>query len=195
MNQQEMTTIIAMTSCEWTNWRPQAADSPEGAKILIETWMELLGDLDFELVKLAWRACAMDKPTFAPNAGELREQAIRLAEPNPPPEPDEAWTEVKDRIHYVGHHGCPTWTHPLVEQAVETMGWWDLCMSENVMADRAHFINQLYRPALERWWQERRRPQSFRDQLEAYKTRQAIPSADQMVRELSASESFVAPKS
>ena len=52
----------------------------------------------------------------------------------------EAWGEVAEQIRKTGHSGKPQFSHPLVEQAVHCLGWRTLCLSDNPVADRAHFI-------------------------------------------------------
>lgn len=54
--------------------------------------------------------------------------------------PGEAWLEVRKKIMGVGSYGTPTFKESLIQKAVEIMGWRNLCLSENQMADRAHFL-------------------------------------------------------
>jgi hypothetical protein len=52
----------------------------------------------------------------------------------------DAWCEVEDQIRKVGYAGTPTFQNQLVERLVHSMGWQNLCQSENHIADRAHFL-------------------------------------------------------
>jgi hypothetical protein len=52
----------------------------------------------------------------------------------------DAWGEVIAQIRSVGSWGQPVFKNKVIEQAVNLMGWKELCMSENQIADRAHFL-------------------------------------------------------
>lgn len=64
-------------------------------------------------------------------------------------DPDQAWAEVLRNIRSVGYYGSPTWSHKAVAETVQAMGWQDLCVSENIEADRAHFM-RFYQTAVTR---------------------------------------------
>ena len=52
----------------------------------------------------------------------------------------EAWGKVMREVRSVGHWGSPS-LGPVVMQAVEAIGGWrNVCLSENITADRARFI-------------------------------------------------------
>lgn len=46
------------------------------------------------------------------------------------PSLEAASTEVLKAIADVGGYGEPTWSHPAIERAVESIGWRDICASE-----------------------------------------------------------------
>ena len=52
----------------------------------------------------------------------------------------EAWAEVLKAISSVGSYGCPKFTDELIDQAVSCVGWRNMCMSENIAIERAHFL-------------------------------------------------------
>lgn len=54
--------------------------------------------------------------------------------------PGEAWLEVHKQILSVGSYNKPNFKDPLIKKVVEIMGWRNLCLSENQVADRAHFL-------------------------------------------------------
>lgn len=72
---------------------------------------------------------------------------------------DEAWGEVLTQIRKVGYYRTPEWSHPALADAIQAMGWQDLCMSDNAEADRAHFM-KFYQIA-----QTRRREQKLVDEF------------------------------
>lgn len=78
--------------------------------------------------------------TFFPTVAELRQAVTAEADPNPLPDADQAWAEVvwnaKDGIY-----GKSIWSHPAIADTVYAMGGIrQLAISENLMADRAHFL-------------------------------------------------------
>ena len=59
------------------------------------------------------------------------------------PDSGDAWGEVIKAINHFGHYRqeeALASMHEPVALAVKRMGWRDLCLSENGMADRAHFL-------------------------------------------------------
>jgi len=52
----------------------------------------------------------------------------------------DAWGEVIAQIRSVGSWGQPVFKNKVIEQTVDRMGWKELCLSENQVADRAHFL-------------------------------------------------------
>ena len=52
----------------------------------------------------------------------------------------EAWGIVKSTIIGIGSYGMPNFGNELIDETVKIMGWRNLCMSENDVADRAHFM-------------------------------------------------------
>ena len=125
-------------------------------ELTIEVYIRLLKDLPVEFLEKA----ALDhisRVKFFPTIAELREAAFALLEAaNPLPVPQEAWQQVQAEIERVGHAGTPQFECPAVTQAAEALGWRTLCVSENPIADRAHFV-QVYQAILERQRQEARR--------------------------------------
>ena len=52
----------------------------------------------------------------------------------------EAWAEVLNEMHNYGVYDKPVFSDDLVAKAVDCIGWRNLCLSENSVADRAHFM-------------------------------------------------------
>jgi hypothetical protein len=107
----------------------------ESAKL----YARFLRDFPIEPARRAVEALiANGKFRGIPRIADVRRAVIETAEPFPSPE--EAWIEVHRMIARVGGHGTPSWSSPVVGSAVAAFGWIDLCQSENVVADRAHFF-------------------------------------------------------
>lgn len=52
----------------------------------------------------------------------------------------EAWQEVLVEISKTGSYGIPKFSDPLIKKAVDAVGWRDICLSTNIMVERAHFL-------------------------------------------------------
>lgn len=77
---------------------------------------------------------------FLPTIAELRERWHNLTRGLGQPSPAEGWDEVMRQVRAVGYIGTPEFANPITARVVKAMGWRELCASENVVADRAHFM-------------------------------------------------------
>jgi hypothetical protein len=119
----------------------------------IRVYKEMLKDLDAQMLEQAVLAhIATSK--FFPTISELRDKVSSLVERAcQVPPAAEAWGEVMQKIRTIGHTlyggSVPEFSHPLIGRIVFCLGWNDLCLSENSIADRARFI-QAYEVELNR---------------------------------------------
>jgi len=111
-------------------------------ELTIEIYIEELADLDTELLAGAAKKCRATCKWF-PTISELRDAAVALSVSDKR-SGAEAWGDV---LRAISEHGYPHgpgdgWDFQdlLVGRVVRGMGWRNLCMSEEGMADRAHFI-------------------------------------------------------
>lgn len=109
-------------------------------KQTVELWCRLLVDLPDGSVEAAVLDYLAASHQFFPAPGVIRQRAISLSnreELTPP----EAWGEVRQAMSRVGFYGDPEFSGPAVERAVASVGGWKhLCSSENLVADRARFL-------------------------------------------------------
>ena len=123
----------------------------------IKTYVRLLADLPPTLLEQA----ALDhiaRSAFFPTIAELRSAAFELLESaHPGPSAYDAWGQVQEAIRKIGHIEQPTWDDPLTDKVVGSLGWRHLCLSDNPIADRSHFV-QAYQALAERHRQAQRRP-------------------------------------
>ncbi len=123
----------------------------------VAIYVRMLSDLPAELIEQA----ALDhisRSTFFPTIAELRSAAFDILEAvQQNPSAYDAWRQVQMAIRCVGHVGQPVWDDPLTKKVVDDLGWRHLCLSENPIADRSHFI-QAYQALVERRRIEQRRP-------------------------------------
>ena len=95
----------------------------------VSIYVKLLADLDAEaLIAATQQHIATSK--FPPTVAELREACASLTRPALPAWAD-AWGEVLEAIRRVGYLGRPSFSHPLITQAVQGMGGWKvMCQME-----------------------------------------------------------------
>ena len=144
MTEDEASALVAMlaTAFDVPAWQPER----------LQLFAANIGDLDYEATASAvqaWLRTETRRPMVADIRNAVRQQleaALRLPGDL---EPDEAWGYVMRCFRQVGvYRPFPT-EYPLVAQVVERLGWRELCLSENMIADRARFL-EIYRAALGR---------------------------------------------
>lgn len=101
-------------------------------------YVELLQDIDADRLEATAKYHMAQSPWF-PKVSELREGAAALTLGAIQPA-IEAWGEVEQQMVRVGHVAKPEFSSVVTGIVVKSMGWKNLCMSENGMADRAHFL-------------------------------------------------------
>ena len=139
MTQKETSVLLGMLRVAYPRF--YAEISPEDVTASVSTWTMMLSDTTLEVATAALqRLIATSK--FPPTIAEMRESIAAVQYPTLPDAGD-AWGEVNDAIRNYGYYrqaeALASMREP-VHLAVERMGWRDLCMSENGMADRAHFL-------------------------------------------------------
>jgi hypothetical protein len=115
---------------------PYFTPSPDTIRVYTIMLQDLDPDILVEVIKLH---LATNK--FFPSVAELREEYAKIIErASRTPTPIEAWGEVVRQMERTGSYRRPTFSNPLIEKVVNYMGWETLCLSENPVADRAHFM-------------------------------------------------------
>ncbi len=106
----------------------------------------MLLDLDATVANAAVAQLVATKPAFMPSIAEIRERCASLTT-GEIRAGGEGWGSVQKAIKRAGRYRVPgqdfTFVDPVVAEAVDAMGWVELCDSENATADRARFI-ELY---------------------------------------------------
>jgi hypothetical protein len=116
-----------------------------------EVYYQCLNDIPTDELKAAVLHCVCQTGrAFAPSIGEIRGAVadIRRTASNTP-SAYEAWQIVCRAITEIGSYGSPQFESPLIDRVVRNLGWRNLCLSENQVADRARFL-QAYEQLLER---------------------------------------------
>jgi len=139
--------------------------SPADVKVSVDTWTLMLSDTNLDVAKVALqRLIATSK--FPPSIAEMRESIAAVQYPSMPDAGD-AWGEVNEAIKNYGFYrqseALASMREP-VRLAVERMGWRELCMSENSMADRAHFL-RIYESMEKRSREEQQLPIAVKEAI------------------------------
>lgn len=108
-------------------------------------WFSLLHDLDYMVAQAAVQKYMITQK-FPPTIADIREIATKVSVGEKPLWSD-GWEQVLKNISKYGMctydpdrlTECMNSFDPLTRQAVQRLGWKELCMSENIMADRANF--------------------------------------------------------
>ena len=125
-----------------------------------------LADIPDERLVAGFRYAVTHSPTFFPTAPQIRDACftIQFGTMGLPSE-FEAWDEVVKQIASAGYYREPTFSTPLISRAIEGIGGWqNLCLSENIEYDRAHFI-KAYQSTKSRAEEWERLPDSVKKQL------------------------------
>ena len=135
-----------MTIAEFDNIRAALKSAWPSANIMpdkfsINLWYKMLKDIPYAVCSAAVMEL-MGTEKFAPSIAQIREKSLSYLE-EPDKEAGEAWEFVRKMIR---KHGYPEEEEALAEMdeltrsAVMAVGYLDICRSENIMVERAHFL-------------------------------------------------------
>lgn len=179
MNRGEVALLTAVVKAYWPHW--QAGESREEAEVTVNVWLRQLGDIDPDIAAAAVDVLHAEAREFAPTPGIVRERAITLraqALGEAVPDVDQAWHEVQTAVRDRGWYQGPPdeWSHPAVAFVVSSLGWDELCHSDNPEALRAHFI-RLYQVGHARSRAEALIPPTVRAVLDAIRPPEIEPAS------------------
>jgi len=132
MTKEETVVAISLIASLYPNWVPN--------KDTITVFHELLKDLDGELVISSIKVL-LQTTEKQPTVAGIRKQVLSTMGVLPISR-SEAWEEVRLAIKKYGRDGFRLYIEDATEvclKAVETIGWKELCVTENVDITRAHF--------------------------------------------------------
>lgn len=103
-------------------------------------WYEELKDLDYQVAQTAIRKYVQTSK-FPPTIAEIREMSAAVVHGTPLD-----WSEGWQRVIYcIGKYGYlgeaeAIWAmDEITAECVKRIGWYNICTSDNIMADRANF--------------------------------------------------------
>lgn len=111
------------------------------ARLQIDLWSELLGDLPFSVIDAAVKRLILDSP-YPPAISDVRRKAIEIMKPQQMTAA-EAWEEVNrvlDRFGYYRQVEAMQSIPPLAARVVRAMGFNTLCLTQNISVERAQFL-------------------------------------------------------
>lgn len=131
--------IMAYIGMAFPNYHPIL----DGEINSVDVLLDLLGDMPIETLQTAVKSCCSQPGrAFAPSAGEIRGVVADLhARAAGLPTGAEAWGATMESFQQTSFNQPELLQHPLVKETVHCMGGLEVIgMSENNMADRAHFL-------------------------------------------------------
>lgn len=110
-----------------------------------DLWAMVLDDVSYEAAMFAVKLRLKSDNAFFPTPGEIRTVLIEAIMGLPSPE--EAWAEVMWAIREHGSYREPLFSCEAICQSVRALGWRNICMSEKIGVEQAHFFRtyQTYR--------------------------------------------------
>lgn len=112
----------------------------------VECYVSFLKDIPIETLTAAVEQCVIESE-FMPTVAKIRSKALELSTPQRPVA-TEAYGVLQDTISRTGFYRTPHFDDPLIARCVAALGWQNLCTSENLVADRARFI-EMYQQLVE----------------------------------------------
>lgn len=106
----------------------------------MELWYRELQDIPYTVAETALRKWVSTQK-WSPSIAEIREMSSSVANGDIPDWGD-GWEQVCRAIKRYGSYSpkeALASLDPLTRKAVQRLGWRELCMSENIAADRANF--------------------------------------------------------
>lgn len=106
----------------------------------MELWFRELCDIPFNVAEMALRKWVATNK-WSPSIADIREMTAGIVNGDPMTW-GESWEKVMTAIRKFGSYNkgkALDSLDPLTRKCVESIGYMELCMSENIMADRAHY--------------------------------------------------------
>ena len=103
-------------------------------------WFALLGDLSYEVCSIAIKKYMLTNK-FPPTVADIRELTTTIQNGDPLTW-GESWERALNAVRRFGSYdkaAAMNSLDPLTRKCVENIGYLELCRSENIMVERAHF--------------------------------------------------------
>lgn len=128
----EVAKLMGLMASAWPRYELQAPT--------VELYARLMADIDPATLEKA-AIDLISKNTFFPSVSEWRKAAIDLEiDAMHIPSAFEAWEDAMREVQTKGSYKTPEFSHPLIQRAVDIIGYKTLCWSEQIEYERAHFF-------------------------------------------------------
>ena len=139
-DRKEFATLMAGLKSNYSNWNFDLED-----KAMLRFWYESLSDIPMQVLKVGIHKLIAQEE-FYPNIAKIRKTCAEVIN-GPEIDETEAWGMVQRAIRNYGYarvNEALTSLPVEVVHAIQAMGGWaELCASENIEADRAHFYRTM----------------------------------------------------
>ena len=96
MTRQETVVILTLLAGNYESFAKRT-ETDEQVKIMVDTWQECLGDLDYKLVLQAVKKTIIESP-YPPTIHDIRKNAVEMVNPTTKRTAIEAWSEAYSMI-------------------------------------------------------------------------------------------------
>lgn len=96
MTRQETVVILTLLAGNYESFAKRT-ETDEQVKIMVDTWQECLGDLDYKLVLQAVKKTIIESP-YPPTIHDIRKNAVEMVNPTTKRTAIEAWNEAYSMI-------------------------------------------------------------------------------------------------
>lgn len=116
------------------------------SKATLAVYLEVFEHVPVEELHAVVMQCVREGGSFPPSAGQVFERWRNMHSPVSPDLAAQGWVSVQRALRDPKTYSptpegpMPKFKDPLVAKAVEALGWHNLRLSENQMADRAQFL-------------------------------------------------------
>ena len=108
-----------------------------GTEQALDVWYALLHDLDYQILSKVLQQYMLTNK-FKPTVAELREIYTELVSPTIS-DWSEGWEKVSKAIGHYGMYQEEAAIDEVTREVVKRLGFQNICLSENIVADRARF--------------------------------------------------------
>lgn len=139
MDKQETMKLLAILQTSYPNH--YKTFDKDMMKLTLEMWWRAFADYDFEVVFRATQKYILQQK-FPPTISELREEVIRIMNPDALKTGEQAWEEVISAVKKYGFYQQDKAFATMDERtkrATKAIGWQNICSSENIGIERANF--------------------------------------------------------
>lgn len=135
--EQEVGKMMLVLAVSYPNFKPPM--SAEECQAWYRSYHAQFGEYPVEIIQAAMDIAKQHSPQFYPPAAAILKEIHSLLQ-RPQRSGVEAWGDVVREIKRVGLSFPPVFEDPVTKNIVDGMGWRYLCLSEEPMVDRAHFV-------------------------------------------------------